>query len=105
MARKKSAQKKDGQPSDLPWVDLDLVAPYADLLRINTSERGMMLTFGQIQPDAEQVRAVGRVVLPPKTAGEFLMVLAKQVAWYEEHHGKITPESLSFTLGVKDEEK
>ena len=113
MARRKtkSKSKKEPSPKSLSlkqlepkeWIGLDAIAPYADMIRVNTSERGFMLTFGQAHPDVEEIRVVGRVVLPPKSAGELLAVLVQQVQFYQQHFETIIPQGVDVEIQNAEE--
>ena len=102
-AVKRPPAKRPRRAPAQEWIGLDTVAPYSDMVRLTTGERGVMLTFGQLQPDANNIQVVGRVVMPPKTAGELLAILVQQVSVYEQNYGKIMPENLDINILVEAE--
>ena len=108
MAKSPPARKRRKAPAPEPtWSKLEEPAPYADLVRITTSDRHVLVTFGQSRPGADvksdtmapEVSVVAQVYLPPKTAGEFLAILGKHVGLYEERFGlKILPDGMSIQI-------
>jgi len=112
MAKSPPARQRPKATSPAPtWIKLDGSAPYADMVRITTSDRHVLVTFGQSRPGenpkreapAAEVVVVAQVYLPPKTAGEFLAILGDHVTKYEEHFGTgILPDGVSIQI---DEEQ
>lgn len=63
-------------------------APYADIVRVTTSQRHVQLYFAQSGPDSDEYNVVGRASLHPETAGELYAILGAQLALYEEKYGR-----------------
>ena len=100
---KRVAKGRNGGTPEPKWVGLEASASYAELISINVGERGFMLTFGQVQPEVGQINVVSKVVLPPKTAGELLPLLIKQIGVFEERYGRITPDGVQPTTTDENE--
>lgn len=74
-------------------------AVYADNLVVYSNKRQFILEFNQTLPGAEGRINVGRIILHPKTAGEFLTALLTQIAKHEEEHkGGILPPGLELEM-------
>lgn len=109
MAQSSSRRKQ--QPAEPEWVPLAGAGPYADMIRVTTGERHVLLSFGQSRPGARpggnssgaHIVTVAQVYLPLKTAGEFLAILGQHVSRYQKRTGqRITPEGLNLAFGEEE---
>ena len=94
-------------PAEPSWTKLEGAAPYADMVRITTVERHILLQFAQSRPGQDvgteatipHAVVVAQVYLPPKTAGELVAILGTHVANYEERFGmRILPDGMAVEV-------
>ncbi len=83
------------------WIESDSASLYGDIIRLSSNERHFILSFGQSAPSSNKIKIVSQVTLHPKTAGELLAILAKQIDFHEKKFGsKLVPGKLSFSEKV-----
>ncbi len=90
---KKKVNEKQADPQNQPeWVEIESASIYVDIIRLSSNERHFIFNFAQSTPGSSKMRIVSKITLHPKTAGELLAILTKQVSFYEKQFNcKIIP--------------
>lgn len=70
---------------------------YANMTLVNHNETEFVIDFIFLQPQTPKAKVSDRLILSPKNAKRFMMVLSQNVRKYEDRFGKIVVEEKEKT--------
>ncbi len=81
--------KKPPMKMELKVDDAIAAGSYANLCIVNHSDTEFVMDFVFIQPGRPKAKVNNRIILSPKNAKRFQLLLAQQVANYEKRFGEL----------------